>query len=161
MMRASTTIRFGVRFPREDAPYGLLESSMPSRPVPTPVALRARELRDRRRTRSGTRFRPWREIADMLSFEGFGAFVPSELAAAVSALPIDTHPTAPADAATISAREADWRKGWAEEFTDKPWPGLAEAQRQIRKKHLARDIAAQETVARDIVAEDVPKKTRA
>lgn len=104
--------------------------------VPAPIATRARELRTQRRTRSGARWRPWSEIADELERQGHGRFDPTEIARAVLALPADRHPDAPMlewDAQTI---EHSFRAAWADEFPGEPWPGLAEAQRRFRDRHM-------------------------
>lgn len=102
--------------------------------VPRQAAELARELRQKRRTRSGLRCRAWPEVADELERQGFGRFDVVDLADAVSRLPLESHALAPRSPEELARLEAGWREGWAEEFPDEPWPGLAEAQRRIRAK---------------------------
>lgn len=103
--------------------------------IPDAAARRAGELRASRRTRSGLRMRPWREIADILELEGHGSFAPDALADAVAGLPLEEHPLAATSPELWRAHEASWRRGFDEEFPGEPWPGLAEARRRIREKH--------------------------
>ncbi len=101
--------------------------------VPREVAERARELRQPRRTGSGVRDKPWRQVADELRAEDRGNWQPEDLADAVNRLPIESHPLAP-NPAEYSKVEASWRQGFAEEFPGEEWPGLEEAKRRIREK---------------------------
>jgi hypothetical protein len=94
----------------------------------------ARELRQRRRTRAGRRWRPWKEIAGELERQGHGRHAPDDVRDAVARLPLETHPAAPAPAEDLERLEAGWREGWAEEFPGEAWPGLDEARRRIRVK---------------------------
>jgi hypothetical protein len=103
----------------------------------------ARELRRRRRTRTGLkgvratmRWRPWPEIADELARQGHGRHAPQDVADAVARLPLEGHELAPPPAAELAQLEEGWRAGWLEEFPGEPWPGRAEAQRRIRAKNF-------------------------
>ena len=100
----------------------------------------ARYARDRRsekrRTNSGQRATPWEQIVDELVAMGRPKYSTLDLQDAVSRIPIEDHPDAPKSAAEMSALEAGWRKGWAEEFPGEAWPGLDEARKRIRAKNL-------------------------
>ena len=98
--------------------------------------MRARDLRVPRRTRSGLRNRPWATIAHMLKLEGLGRWSAADLARAVASLPLGGHALAPAPRATQVRLEQSWREAWQHEFPDQPWPGLGEAQRHLRAKHM-------------------------
>jgi len=109
--------------------------------VPREAAQLARELRRKRRRRSGLkhvraleRWRPWTEIAQELERQGFGRFSAEDVAQAVAALPLEAHPEGPRSAQELAQLEAGFRDGWAQEFPGEPWPGLAEARRRIRAK---------------------------
>jgi len=104
--------------------------------VPLEVALAAREMRTRRRTRSGSRWRPWPQIADEIARLGLGRFDPVDLGHAVARLPIEAHPAAPPPAAELARVTESFRRGWAEEFPGVAWPGLEEARRQLRARAL-------------------------
>jgi hypothetical protein len=111
-------------------------------PVPIEAAQLARELRQKRRRRSGLknnaavgRWRPWPEIADEVARQGLGRFAPADLAEAVAGMPLEGHELAPRSAGELEQLEAGWRAGWDEEFPGEPWPGRFEAQRRIRAKH--------------------------
>jgi hypothetical protein len=102
------------------------------RSIPPELAELARAMRVRRRTRSGLRETPWRQIADELHRRGHGRIDPTALAEACAALPLETHPLAPPTPAAIEGVEASFRAGWAADFPDEPWPGLEEARRRLR-----------------------------
>ena len=100
------------------------------------AAKRARELRLPRRTRSGSRERPWQQIADTLRLEGFGKHTPLDVADAVAGLPLEEHHLAPPSADVAAALERSWREGWAAEFPGEAWPGLEPAQKRLRAKQV-------------------------
>jgi hypothetical protein len=106
--------------------------------IPRNVAERARELRQKRRTRSGLkgvraieRWKPWAQVRHELAAEGLGSWPADDLAEAVQLLPLSkpNEPTAQEHAQV----ERSWREGWAADFPGEPWPGLDEARRRLRQ----------------------------
>lgn len=102
--------------------------------VPPDAIAAARELRTKRRTRAGVRWRPWVEIADELARRGLGRFDPTTLAEACGNAAAAAHPLAPLLDADRERLERSWREGFAVEFPGEPWPGLRLAQERIRTK---------------------------
>lgn len=109
--------------------------------IPLEAAQLARELRTKRRRRSGLknnaavgRWRPWPEIADEVARQGLGRFDPRDLAEAAGLLSLEGHALAPRSPQERDQLERGWREGWDAEFPGEPWPGQEEAQRRIRAK---------------------------
>lgn len=99
--------------------------------VPPNVAARARQLRQKRRTRQpGLRWKGWAQVRAELAAEGLGSWPADQLADAVARLPL-AHPNQPTDQEHAQV-ERSWREGWAADFPGEPWPGLAEARRRLK-----------------------------
>jgi hypothetical protein len=112
---------------------------VPTVNVPTLAARAALELRAvKRRTRSGLRFTPWRQIAEELARRGLGRYLPSDVADAVRALPVELHPEAGLPPGALTVMEEGWRRGWALEHPSEPFPGMREAQRRAREALFVR-----------------------
>lgn len=103
-------------------------------PIPQAAAELARELRVKRRTRSGERFTPWDQIADEVARQGHGRFGAQDLAAAAENLPLESHPLARLNERMQQALEDGWREGWQEEFPGEPWPGMEAARARIKQR---------------------------
>lgn len=104
--------------------------------IPPNVAARARQLRHKRRTGAGLRWKSWAQIRHELAAEGLGAWPADDLADAVNRLPL-AHPAQPTDQEQTQI-DRSWREGWAADFPGEPWPGLAEARRRLRLAAAAR-----------------------
>jgi hypothetical protein len=105
--------------------------------IPRNVAERARQLRQKRRTRTGLkgvraveRWKPWAQVRAELAAEGLGSWPAEQLVDAVARLPL-AHPNEPT-AQEHDQVERSWRDGWAADFPGEPWPGLAEARRRLK-----------------------------
>jgi hypothetical protein len=106
--------------------------------IPLNVAERARQLREKRRTRSGLkgvpallRWKPWAQVRHELAAEGLGSWPADDLADAVQRLPL-AHRDQPTDQEQTQV-DRSWREGWAADFPGEPWPGLDEARRRLRE----------------------------
>lgn len=107
-------------------------------PVDLEDARYARDRRLNQRCINGvTRPTPWTQIADELVASGRPKYSTLNLQDAVSRLPLEDHPDAPAPAEQAKV-DGSWRQGWAEEFPGEPWPGTEEAKRRIRLKNTTR-----------------------